>query len=146
MVERLLTQPYVVIDLLPWQVPAGSEGQYFAVERYLRHGPQCRAIADRFVRLCLKLNCYYAMTLFRPDTEQTLPTPSPEDLANRLTDCLTGHAPGDLYLLLPGADAMLTLYFDDLYMTLYHPSTPLLELVRTLAASEDLFVWQPPGA
>ena len=33
MIETLLHKPYWVIDILPEQVPEGSSGQYFAVER-----------------------------------------------------------------------------------------------------------------
>ena len=50
----------------------------------------------------------------------------------------------ELYLLLPDEDALITADPDDICMTLYNASDDLLALVRQLAASEGLFVWQPP--
>ena len=40
-------------------------------------------------------------------------------------------------------DAMIVSEPDDTYLTLYHPDDELLELVRTIAAGEGLYVWQP---
>ena len=40
-------------------------------------------------------------------------------------------------------DALITSDPEDTYLTLYHPDARLLALVRTLAGSEGLFVWQP---
>lgn len=34
MVEELLEKSYRVVDFLPEQVPEGSAGQFFAVEKY----------------------------------------------------------------------------------------------------------------
>lgn len=33
---------------------------------------------------------------------------------------------------------------DDTHMTIFHPNEKLLALIRALAASEGLFVWEPP--
>jgi hypothetical protein len=38
---------------------------------------------------------------------------------------------------------MIALDSNDHYMTLYNPEEELLELVRSLAISEGLFVWKP---
>ena len=58
MIEELLEKEYRVIDILPEQVPAGSPGQYFAVEKYFLGKPALAEIHRRFTRLLLKLNCY----------------------------------------------------------------------------------------
>ena len=56
-IEELLNAPYWIIDILPKQVPAGSAGQYFAIEQYLRD-TQLSDIKKKHVNLILKLNCY----------------------------------------------------------------------------------------
>ena len=57
-VEQLFQAPCWVIDPLPFQVPAGSEGQFFAVEDHWLKPPQITELRQRFVRLLQKLNCY----------------------------------------------------------------------------------------
>ncbi len=145
-IEDYFEQPCWVIDPLPRQVPADSRGKYFAVEQYLLRGPHREALAHRVVRFLLKLYCYQPLRLFWPDTEQTLEAPSPEELADRVFTCLTGRRPAALLVLLPEAEALLTMDEDDLNLTLYHPSAELLELIRPLAMSEGLFLWQPREA
>jgi hypothetical protein len=54
-IEELLNTPYWIIDILPKQVPAGSAGQYFAIEKYLRE-TQLSDIKKKHVNLILKLN------------------------------------------------------------------------------------------
>ena len=61
-IEELLNAPYWIIDILPKQVPAGSAGQYFAIEQYLRD-TQLSDIKKKHVNLILKLNCYRDISL-----------------------------------------------------------------------------------
>ena len=56
-VEELLQCPYWIIDILPSQVPAGSPGQYFTVEKYFLQGDRMEAIKQKHIDLILKLNC-----------------------------------------------------------------------------------------
>ena len=142
-IEQLLEQPYWVIDPLPRRVPADSPGQFFAVERYFLRPTQKQDLAEHFVRLVLKLNCWFDIRLFHPESDLEEPAPEPERIASQLRACAMAQGPDNLYLLLSGEDAMLTLSSDDLNMTLYHPSESLMELVRPLAAAEGLFVWEP---
>ena len=48
----------------------------------------------------------------------------------------------NLWVVMEQEDAMITYFKDDLYLSLYNPSEPLLQLVRQLAAAEGLFVRQ----
>ena len=57
-IEEYLKRPYWVIDILPKQVPAGSKGQYFEIEKYYREHPQIDNIYRKFTNILLKLNCY----------------------------------------------------------------------------------------
>ena len=43
-------------------------------------------------------------------------------------------------------DALIVSESDDTYMTVYNASEELLDLIRKIAMSEGLFVWQPDNA
>ena len=131
-IDELLETPYWIIDILPKQVPKDSPGQYFAVEEYYLSKKQIAEVKNRHIGLVLKLNCYRDLSL----DEETEINPSPgriaEEMRKRHVCILTG-------------DSMILSEPDDLSLTLYHPDEELLKLVRTLAAGEGLYVWQPPA-
>ena len=131
-IEELLQTPYWIIDILPEQVPKDSPGQYFAVEEYFLQGPELAAIKQKHLNLILKLNCYRDISL----DEEAAINPPPRRIADtvfqRYTCIMTG-------------DAMILSEPDDTHLTLFNPDGELLRLVRTLAAGEGLFVWQPPA-
>lgn len=130
-IDELLETPYWVVDILPAQVPADSPGQYFAIEEYFLEDPQLAAIKQRHINVVLKLNCYRSLSL----DEETETNPSPA----RIAEEMRGR---HLCLMVDGA--MIMSEPDDATMTLFNPDRELLELIQALAASEGLFVWQPP--
>jgi hypothetical protein len=140
-VEQLFQAPCWVIDPLPFQVPAGSEGQFFAVEDHWLKPPQITELRQRFVRLLQKLNCYCDLEVAHPDEPVPVRNPAPEDLARKITD-----AQSEWVILIPSQDTLITLSRGDLYMSVYHPSEFLLRLLSPLAASEGLFFWQPSSS
>ena len=88
--ERLLAEPYWVIDLLPAQVPADSPGQFFGVERHLLASPWHRRLRRSFAEVLLKLNCYHDLVVYRGERPRGRANPSPRKLerwvrANRET-------------------------------------------------------------
>ena len=52
---ELLEGPYYLIDILPIQVPADSEGQYFKIDRYFLLKENIVALKKRFIGLLLKV-------------------------------------------------------------------------------------------
>ena len=126
--EQYLEQPYWVIDILPKQVPANSGGQYFSIEEYYRAHPRIDAVYSKFTDILLKLNCYEEI-----DVSQ--------DGETMVTQCLSNKTM--LYILLPSADALITISSDDTYMTVYHPNEETIGMLTALAASVGLFCWQP---
>ncbi len=129
-IEELLETPYWIIDILPKQVQKDSPGQYFAVERYYRSAPQIAAIKQKHINVILKTNCYRDVSL---DDDETV-DPPPEAIAEAMmTRYVNVRVDGALIVSEP----------DDTHLTLFHPDAELLELVRTIAAGEGLFVWQP---
>ena len=115
-IEELLNQPYWIIDILPYQVPKDSPGQYFAVDSYIRKR-QLSEIKDRHINLILKLNCY-----------MDAPQKTAEIMKNR-------------YVYIMAGDGMILSEPDDTHMTLLGPDEKLLKLVKLLAAGEGLYVW-----
>ena len=129
-IEAMLEKPFWVIDLLPWQVPADSKGQFFAVERYFLQSTRREALLQKHLRLLLKLNCYLPLRW-----EDGPCNPAPEMLEKRL-----GEGRALLFL----GKTLIVREPDDIYMTVYGPDAQTLELLRALAGTEGLFVWQPP--
>ena len=129
-IEILLEKPYWVIDILPEQVPAGSSGQYFAVEQAFLSEPRRLELLRKRADLLLKLNCYRD---FCVDGEEMNPAPAKLALAVETR-----------YLTILVDDALIVSDPQDTYITVYNPEDRLLELLRALAAGEGLFVWQPP--
>ena len=128
-IEKLLLSPYWIIDILPKQVPQDSPGQYFTIEKYLRHD-QMDAVRQKHINVILKLNCYRQIFL----DKETVGNPPPERIAEEMRKrCL--------YIMVD--DAMILSEPDDTHMTLFNPDDELLELMKALSAGEGLFVWKP---
>lgn len=130
-IDELLQKPYWIIDILPEQVPADSPGQFFAIEKFFLGKKHMAAIKQKHVNLVLKLNCYRRIAI----DEEYEWNPSPERIAEEMRA---------RYLYIMMDDSMILSEPDDSHMTVFDPDEKLLELIRTLAASEGLFVWQPP--
>ena len=128
-IGELLLTPYWIIDILPEQVPKDSPGQYFAVEKYYLAGDRLADIKQKHINVILKLNCYRDISL---DEESSL-NPPPERIAEEMRS---------RYLCIMTGGSMIISEPDDTYMTLYNPDKKLLELIRTLASGEGLFVWK----
>lgn len=139
-VERLLEAPYWVIDFLPKQVPQDSAGQFFAVEQYYLQEPQHERLCRQFTDVVLKLNCYHDLLVSRNGGDEWL-YPDPRMLDKWLTESLHN---GHLCVLIDEGASLITASGGSLCLTLYNPSDELLGLVRQLATSVGLHLWQPP--
>ena len=62
-IDNYLEKPYWVIDILPKQVPANGQGQYFKIEEYFLKEPQFGMICKKFSSILIKLNCYYDISV-----------------------------------------------------------------------------------
>lgn len=131
--EELLQTPYWIIDILPERVPKDSPGQYFAIEKYFLREERLAEIKQKHVNLLLKLNCFCDISL----DKETSVNPPPEQIADAVIQRCTYIKTGN---------SMLLSEPDDTHMTLFNPDEKLLSLIKTLAAAEGLFVWQPRDA
>ncbi|MBQ9007441.1 MAG: hypothetical protein IJ092_13895 [Atopobiaceae bacterium] len=137
-VEGLLQQTCWVVDCLPSQVPAVSEGQFFSVENLLIHGPRRVELRHAFATVLLKLNCYHDFLVFRDQRKKAKRNPKPEKLEKWIS-----RNREHLCIALPSEQALIVLPTSSTCMELYHPTPRLLEEMRALATASGLFVWRP---
>ena len=128
-IDELLQTPYWVIDILPSQVPKDSSGQYFAVEKYFLQGRCLDEIKQKHINLVLKLNCYRDVAI---DEENEI-NPSPERIADEIRK-------RSLYIMMEGA--MILSEPDDTHLTIFNPNVELLDLIKSIASGEGLYVWR----
>ena len=126
LVEELLEKPYMVVDILPEQVPEGSAGQYFEVEKYYLEPERYAGILEKFTDILLKLNCYFDFSVCEAAEGKFSDNPAPEWLAGKIREG------ADLCVLLPGEEALITLNRGDLYMTVYNACGKALRIVEQL--------------
>jgi len=137
--ESLLDRQYWVVDMLPKQVPANSEGQYFKIEQYYLESPRKEILVEKYASILIKLNCYYDFEVWFDEEWQS--NPSPHCLSECLLKCDALNRP--LFVLLDSTDALFSLDGGETSMTIYNPNDSLLELLGALASSEGLFLWKP---
>ena len=127
-IDKLLQKPYWIIDLLPAQVPKDSPGQFFEIERFFLKRNNLASIKQKHINVLLKLNCYCQISI---DGEVN---PSPEKIADAVMK-------RSLQIMV--GESMIASEPDDTHMTVYNPDDKLLELIKTIAAGEGLYVWKP---
>lgn len=135
-IEEYLEKPYWVIDILPKQVPAKGEGQYFNIEKYYLKQPHRDFIYQKFLRFLVKLNCYHDFKVSQLFND-SLFNPHPDTLVEIMSSGET------LYIVIESENTMIGIDGEDHYMTLYNPNEEFLQFINTLAQSEGLFVWKP---
>ena len=131
MVDALLEASYWVVDLLPVQVPQGSSGRLGEVRR---HYVETGKIAAKKLGVLLRLNCYVDLKVFVADGD-TWCSPTPEELSVMV---------GESYLTILCGQSLIVSDPEDTHITLFNPSERLLNLMRSLALAEGLFLWRPP--
>ena len=128
-IRDYLQGPYWVIDVLPKQVSKESRGQFFAVEDYFLHDDRLAAIKEKHINIVLKLNCYYPVSLNQEDVVNPPVAHLVEEMRRRDVLIMVG-------------DALISSSWDEMHLALYHADEELLELVRSIAFSEGMFVWE----
>ena len=138
---ELLEGPYWIVDVLPEQVPVNAPGQYFAVERDYLQPERIRALRRRYAEILLRLNCYFEMAVSFDSCRSWERNPDPEDFAEKVSG-ISGNS--FLRAVFDEQQTMIDLEPCDTYMTVYDPSTELLDLLRRLTSADGLFVWKAP--
>lgn len=126
-IECLLEKSFWVVDFLPEQVSAERSKQYFAVEEFCGKGRYINQLYQKFAYLVIKLSCYFDID----------GNSSPKIIFESVNCCTTK---GYVNFLFADEDVLVTLNGGDLYMTVYNPNERFLQLLRSLVASEGLFL------
>ena len=134
----LLEKQCYVIDFLPRQVPKDTDGQFFRIENYMLNNYERYGFSNRFIRIILKLMCYYRVIVH---WGEWIEQPAPELIAEIVDTIMENHS-GYMNMLLPDKNALLIFECDCLNLTLYNPDAELTELAEQLARSEGLFGWK----
>ena len=129
-IEELLNTPYWIIDVLPKQVQKDSPGQYFKIENFYLEKNRLKEIKQKHINVILKLNCYRNISIDEEIEMNPDPNRIDKEMRNR-------------YLYIMIEDSMILSEPDDTHMTIFNPNDELLELIKQIANSEGLFVWQP---
>ena len=140
LIEKCLTGPCRIADILPRQVPADSEGQYFAAEGYFTEPGRLAGILKRHGEILLRLNCYYDMEATFDGGDSWEKNPVPEAFVERVAALSAG---GFLRVVFPSEEAMIDIDSGDTWATVYGGDEAFQETVRALFAAEGLFVWEP---
>ena len=133
--EALQQQACHVIDVFPCQVPKDAPGRYSEVEQYFLTEKQRQWQAQQWIRLLCKLLCYFDAQVYAGRWMDGI---SCHALAARIARLATGGR-GELALLFPEEDALISMVGDDLHLTVYHATGRFREIVQVLTAAEGLF-------
>ncbi|MBQ5553244.1 MAG: hypothetical protein IIU37_06615, partial [Erysipelotrichaceae bacterium] len=102
--EELLEGPYHLIDILPLQVPADSEGQYFKINRYFLSKENIVGLKKRFIGLLVKMNCYYDMYVSFDSHKTWTCNPDPADFEKELIEMKDNQF---MRIIYPTCEAMI---------------------------------------
>lgn len=134
-IEKLLDKSCFVIDFLPKQVPRDSHGQFFKIENYMLNNYEQFGLSNRFIRVILKLMCYYHVTIrWGGEIDQ----PAPEKITEIVNEIMYNHS-GTLNVLFPENNALLVFEWDCMNLSIYNPDDEMQTLMRDIKMSEGLF-------
>ena len=133
--NRLLEKPCYIIDFLPRQVPRDCGGQFFEVETYLINNCERYGQKDCFIRIILKLMCYYRVSV---RWDEWIEQPAPEQIVEIIEKVMCTHS-GCMDVLFPEKDVLLQFDGDCLNLSIYNPDEDMCKLLEQLAWSESMF-------
>jgi len=125
-IEELLEKDCYIIDFLPRQVKADSEGSYFEIEEELLEHDELH-LKERFSNIIIKLLCYYSW-----QTEGY-------DCVSSLIRKLRKLKRTERISILLEDRSLIVVDGDNLYLEIYHPDQEMGILLNSLAQSEGLF-------
>ena len=134
-INRLLEKPCFIIDFLPRQVPENCDGQFFEVEHYLLNNYERYGLKDKYVRIILKLMCYYRVSVY---WGEWIEQPTSEKVAEIIDEIMRNHS-GWMDVLFPDKDALLQFEWDCMNLSIYNPDDEMRELLEQIAWSEGMF-------
>ena len=137
LIAELLEEPYFLIDVFPVRAPENDDGRCFSVSKYFLSPDRLRVVREKFASVILRMNFYYKTAVSFDSCETWETNPDPFAFVRRLKDLSPGSF---LRILFPEQKCMIDVEPSYTYMTYSGRSPDVESLLRTLAASEGLFV------
>ena len=134
-INRLLEKPCYIIDFLPRQVPKDCSGQFFKVEAYLLNNYERYGLRDKYIRIILKLMCYYRVSVH---WGKWIEQPEPGQVAEIIDKIMDNHSDG-FNMLFPDKDALLHFEWGCMNLSIYNADEEMRELLKQIAWSEGMF-------
>ena len=134
-VDKLLEKPCYLIDFLPRQVPKNCEGQFFEVEQYFLNHYSRYGWRDRFIRIILKVMCYYQISIY---WSEWIEQPTPEQVAEIMDTMMENHS-SNINILFSSKEVLIQFGGDCLNMSVYNPDEKMCVLFEQIAVSEGMF-------
>ena len=134
-VDKLLEKPCYIIDFLPQQVQKDCGGQFFEVENYFLNHAECYGLQDRFIRIILKIMCYYPVSAYWGEWVEQ---PTPEQIVEMI-DAVIEKRSENLNVLFTGKEVLIQLGWDSLHISVYNTDEEMCKLLEQIAASEGMF-------
>ncbi len=133
--ETLLTKPYALIDILPKQVLPNFLEDFSKAEHFFLSRKERSRFAEKIVRIVLKLHCYFPIQIY---CQEWLRHSKEKILAKQVRKIIVTKR-GFCNLLLPREDTLVCIEGGQLWVTVYHPSPEVQDILSALAVSEGLF-------
>ena len=134
-IDELLEKPCYIIDFLPKQVPEQAPDQFYEVENYLLNEYERYGLKDKYIKIILKVMCYYKITV---QWDGWIENPSPEKIADIIDTIMKNHS-GWVDIVLPDKDVLMQFEWDCLNMSVYNPDDEMCKLFEQIAFSEGMF-------
>lgn len=136
LVEQLLKEECYVIDFLPRKVSEQFAERFFEVEEYVLQGNEWERIKESFVRLLLKLQCYYTFKFYNEKWYEKL---SIKELADMLNHVLSSNN-GYMNLLSIEKELLVCIEGATLNLSIYNATEDMLDLLSEMATMERLYI------
>ena len=134
-INSLLEKPCYIIDFLPRQVPKDRGEQYFQLETYLLNHYERFGLCDRFIRIILKLMCYYRVSV---RWDKWIEQPTPDQIVEIIEKVMCNHS-GCMDVLFLEKDALIQFDSDCLNLSIYNPDEDMRKSLEQSAWSEGMF-------
>ena len=136
LVEQLLKEECCVIDFLPRKVAKAFAERFFEVEEYFLQGNEWERIKESFVRILLKLQCYYGFKVYDEKWHEDF---SINELAVMIKDVLSSSN-RQMNMLCEEDKLLICIEGSALNLSIYNASEEMVTLLSEMAMAEGLYI------
>ncbi len=136
LVEQLLKEECYVIDFLPKKVSEEYIERFLEVEEYFLRGNEWERIKKSFIRILLKLQCYYFFKFYNEKWYEELSVNELADMLKHVLSSSNGYA----NMLSIENKLLICIEGSTLNLSIYNATSDMLVLLSELATAERLFI------